>query len=122
MSTNNSSENLRERVKKDLESLPPWARILLSLLLVGLIIKYTPLLDLFILCFYIVLVPLGFLVLVGVISTDLFNMIFSKTNEISSALKEEIKKAHKEAGVETPSETSDMEEAVQEMAQKVEEK
>lgn len=116
------SNELREKVKKDLEALPPWARILLSLLLVGLIIKYTPLLDLFILCFYIVLVPLGFLVLVGVISTDLFNMIFSKTGEISSALKEEIKKAHDQAKVETPSETSDMEEAVQEMAQKVEEK
>ena len=114
---------LREKVKKDLESLPPWARILLSLLLVGLIIKYTPLLDLFILCFYIVLVPLGFLVLVGVISTDLFNMIFSKTNEISSALKEEIKRAHEQGKVEVPeTNISKVEEAVQEMAQKVEEK
>jgi hypothetical protein len=112
---------LREKVKKDLESLPPWARILLSLLLVGLIIKYTPLLDLFILCFYIVLVPLGFLVLVGVISTDLFNMIFSKTNEISSALKEEIKRAHEQGKVEVPEGVSETKEAVQEMAQKVEE-
>jgi hypothetical protein len=115
------SNELREKVKKDLESLPPWARVLLSLLLVGLIIKYTPLLDLFILCFYVVLIPLGFLVLVGVISTDLFNIIFSKTDEISSALKEEIKRAHEQGKVETPSAASSMEEAAAGMAQRVEE-
>jgi hypothetical protein len=71
MDTNRDA--LARRALKDLDAIGPWARIFLSLFVLFLIIKYTPILDLMVLFFYVVLVPFVALAALCVSNVELYN-------------------------------------------------
>tara|TARA_E500000331_G_C17098131_1_gene644119 strand:- start:482 stop:844 length:363 start_codon:yes stop_codon:yes gene_type:complete len=70
--TNEEKLSLWEQAQKDLKALPPYARILLALVTVLLIFKLTPIVDILHMFFYIVCLPMLFLVGLGWLSKDTY--------------------------------------------------
>jgi hypothetical protein len=69
----NKKDALTQQALRDLDAIGPWARIFLSLMILFLIIKYTPILDLIYYFFYIVLVPFVALAALCVMNVELYN-------------------------------------------------
>lgn len=78
---------LTEQALRDLDAIGPWARIFLSLMILFLIIKYTPILDLIYYFFYIVLVPFVALAALCVMNVELYNKFHRLIQSVSQDIR-----------------------------------
>ena len=69
-----SFSSLYKTATKDVERLGPLGRIFLSIIIILALLKLTPILDLLYYMVQVVVLPMAFLVALGVFSADTFNM------------------------------------------------
>lgn len=86
----NHKDTLSQQALKDLDAIGPWARIFLSLMILFLIIKYTPILDLIYYFFYIVLVPFVALVALCVMNVELYNKFHRLLQNVSQDIRNRV--------------------------------
>jgi hypothetical protein len=79
--------------KLSMEHINPWARIIVYVAIIGVIIKFTPILDILEFFLYFFIVPLVFLSCIGLISADTVNMIKKSIDEAKEVAREKIKEA-----------------------------
>ena len=75
------------KVKNDFDNLPGWARILLIFGTVCSIVKWFPIVELLQLFLFIVVIPLGFLTMVGLIAEETSNGIIVAWQSVINTLK-----------------------------------
>jgi hypothetical protein len=69
-----SFSTMYKAATKDVEKLGPLGRIFLSIVIILALLKLTPILDLLYYMIQVVVLPMSFLVALGVFSADTFNM------------------------------------------------
>lgn len=69
-----SFSSMYKAATKDVERLGPLGRIFLSIIIILALLKLTPILDLLYYMVQVVILPMAFLVALGVFSADTFNM------------------------------------------------
>jgi hypothetical protein len=69
-----SFSTLYKKATKDVEGLGPLGRIFIAIIIVIALLKLTPILDLLYYMVQVVILPMAFLVALGVISADSYNM------------------------------------------------
>lgn len=69
-----SFSSMYKTATKDVERLGPLGRIFLSIIIILALLKLTPILDLLYYMVQVVILPMAFLVALGVFSSDTFNM------------------------------------------------
>jgi len=69
-----SFSSLYKTATKDVERLGPLGRIFVSIIIILALLKLTPILDLLYYMVQVVVLPMAFLVALGVFSADTFNM------------------------------------------------
>lgn len=69
-----SFSSMYKAATKDVERLGPLGRIFLSVIIILALLKLTPILDLLYYMVQVVILPMAFLVALGVFSSDTFNM------------------------------------------------
>jgi len=65
-------------------------RLLIGVAGVGLIVKFTPILDLLYLFFMIVCIPLMLMLSIGMITANTFNLITQQGNDFFATMKERV--------------------------------
>lgn len=78
----------RLNVKEELQNLPTWAKLVLAIGTLIIVIKWFPILDLINLFLYVVVIPLGFLTALGFVSSEAANSFMSTCNMVSEKLKD----------------------------------
>jgi ABC-type multidrug transport system fused ATPase/permease subunit len=81
---------LTQQALRDLDAIGPWARIFLSLMILFLIIKYTPILDLIYYFFYIFLVPFVALASLCVLNVELYNKFHRLVQSVSQDIRNKV--------------------------------
>jgi len=71
--------------------LAPWARVIVAIAALGIIVKFTPILDILEIFLYFTLIPIIFLGAIGVISSETLNYIMSQIEEAKNVAKEKLK-------------------------------
>lgn len=84
---------LTQQALRDLDAIGPWARIFLSLMILFLIIKYTPILDLIYYFFYIVLVPFVALAALCVMNVELYNKFYRLVQSVGQDIRARVSEA-----------------------------
>ena len=69
-----SFSSMYKTATKDVERLGPLGRIFLSIIIILALLKLTPILDLLYYMVQVVILPMAFLIALGVFSADTFNM------------------------------------------------
>jgi len=80
-----------------MEHIHPYARIIVYVAIIGVIIKFTPILDILEFFLYFFIVPLVFLSCIGLISADTVNLIKKNIDEAKKLAKQKIEEAAKNA-------------------------
>ena len=75
------------KIKSDFNELPGWARILLIFGTVCSIVKWFPIVELLQLFLFIVVIPLGFLTMVGLIAEETSNGVITAWQSVINTLK-----------------------------------
>jgi hypothetical protein len=75
--------------------LAPWARVIVAIAALGIIIKFTPILDILEIFLYFTLIPIIFLGAIGVISSETLNYIMAQIEEAKNVAKEKLKETAK---------------------------
>jgi hypothetical protein len=73
--------------------LAPWARVIVAIAALGIIIKFTPILDILEVFLYFTLIPIIFLGAIGVISSETLNYIMGQIEEAKKIAKEKLKES-----------------------------
>ena len=108
MADKNKKDALTQQALRDLDAIGPWARIFLSLMILFLIIKYTPILDLIYYFFYIVLVPFVALAALCVMNVELYNKFHRFVQSVSEDIRVRVSETIGELqGEETPTKTEE---------------
>jgi hypothetical protein len=76
-----------------MEHINPWARIIVYVAIIGVIIKFTPILDILEFFLYFFIVPLVFLSCIGLISADTVNMIKKSIDDAKEVARAKVKEA-----------------------------
>ena len=76
-----------------MEHINPWARIIVYVAIIGVIIKFTPILDILEFFLYFFIVPLVFLSCIGLISADTVNMIKKSIDDAKEVARSKVKEA-----------------------------
>ena len=79
--------------KLSMEHINPWARIIVYVAIIGVIIKFTPILDILEFFLYFFIVPLVFLSCIGLISADTVNMIKKSIDDAKEVARAKVKEA-----------------------------
>lgn len=85
-----------------MEHISPWARIIVYVAIIGVIIKFTPILDILEFFLYFFIVPLVFLSCIGLISADTVNLIKKNIDEAKKLAKQKIEEAAVKNAPSTP--------------------
>ena len=83
-----STQTQKEPLKIELA---PWARVIVAIAALGIIIKFTPILDILEVFLYFTLIPIIFLGAIGVISSETLNYIMGQIEEAKKVAKEKLK-------------------------------
>jgi len=79
------------------KDLPRWSKILLSLVVISAIYKFVPIVELLTLFFWAVMVPVVFLFMLGVISSETYDSICDGITGIKKAVKTKLEEEKTQA-------------------------
>ena len=96
--------------KVSMDHIHPYARIIVYVAIIGVIIKFTPILDILEFFLYFFIVPLVFLSCIGLISADTVNLIKKNIEEAKKLAKQKIEEAAKNAKQDAKPEPDDKQE------------
>ena len=98
------------KMKKDFDELPSWARVLFTVGIICSIVKWFPIVELLEVFLYVVVIPLGFLTMVGLLSAETSNAFVATYTSVLTALRKQLKEATNktpEGTAETPEGTAE---------------
>ena len=116
--TSKKKDAITEQALKDLDAIGPWARIFLSLMILFLIIKYTPILDLIYYFFYIVLVPFVALAALCVMNVELYNKFHRLVQSVSQDIRARVSETIEELNQEGHATVADVVDAMEKAQQR----
>lgn len=73
-----------------MDHINPWARIIVYVAIIGVIVKFTPILDILEFFLYFFIVPLVFLSCIGLVSADTVNMIKKNIDDAKELARQKI--------------------------------
>jgi hypothetical protein len=85
----------KKNFKDVYDTLPRWARILLAIIVATAIYKFVPIVEILTLFFWATLVPIVFLFLLGVISTETYDSICEGMANLKDAVKQKMAEENK---------------------------
>lgn len=85
----------KKNFKDVYDTLPRWARIILAIIVATAIYKFVPIVEILTLFFWATLVPIVFLFLLGVISTETYDSICEGMANLKDAVKEKMAEENK---------------------------
>jgi uncharacterized protein YacL len=88
-------EDKKKNFKDVYDTLPRWARILLAIIVATAIYKFVPIVEILTLFFWATLVPIVFLFLLGVISTETYDSICDGMANLKDAVKQKMAEENK---------------------------
>jgi uncharacterized protein YacL len=88
-------EDKKKNFKDVYDTLPRWARILLAIIVATAIYKFVPIVEILTLFFWATLVPIVFLFLLGVISTETYDSICEGMANLKDAVKQKMAEENK---------------------------
>jgi hypothetical protein len=81
------------KIKKDFDELPTWARVLFTVGIICSIIKWFPIVELLEIFLYVVVIPLGFLTMVGLLAEETSNNFIGTWTSVTNAIRAKIKES-----------------------------
>ncbi len=76
-----------------MDHINPWARIIVYIAIIGVIVKFTPILDILEFFLYFFIVPLVFLSCIGLVSADTVNMIKKNIDDAKELARQKVKES-----------------------------
>ena len=86
---NPEGSNLKQSIREEWRNLPSWAKLLISIAGIFGTIKWFPIIDLLELCLYVVIIPLGFLTLLGIVGAETTNAFIDTWKKVCQKIKTE---------------------------------
>lgn len=90
-----------------MDHISPWARIIVYIAIIGVIVKFTPILDILEFFLYFFIVPLVFLSCIGLVSADTVNMIKKNIDDAKELARQKIQESVQGQTNSTPNNNSE---------------